>query len=217
MIMKKCRRDKHDRCLHLILFVAICYILIVVLTPHFRVEVLNIDGLSSKIGNVGFQFAIAFVSAYIFWQVTVRSKEKRIRAKYSWWIHDQLNQITNLGRNILDSVGYDKKFSQDDVRNVLLNGKEAEDNRITMKAKVSKLESQISVALGINAPWKEVEIAAMGNIHNTCHELVDIATATLVEDNILPMYTLLTQLEKGLSEMDRISSCSIDSNSLSYD
>lgn len=207
--MTKKRINKDNKTIKLILIAAICYILIVIFIPHIRIAVLKVDELCINVLNVLLQFALAFVSAYIFWHITVCLKEKRVRAEYSWWIHDKLLKTVNMARDCLSLCGADKTFTVEDVKNTFIDGEEADSNIHSLNSNIKKMDSFVSTLLGGNIPWNEQEIIELCNIHDACYGILDIASATIVREQAEPLFKLIKQLEDAAYNLDKIAASAV--------
>ena len=190
---------------------AVCYILIVVFLPHIRLDVVAIGGLLNKIVNVCFQLALSFISAYVFWMITVVYKERSHRAKSQWWIDNYLLQLCNSARDLLVIVGKDKRYNIDHVRQHFLtpDKEEKEDNRKALNQSAEKIANMALSSLNTSAPLSEVEIKLSGEIYTVCKSLKENSDLEIIEDNIHELFEQINRLEKLANTLDGLATKSV--------
>lgn len=205
------RADTYSKILNWFFVLAVCYVLCVVFLPHVRIDVVQADCLLNKIGSTLFQLALSFISAFIFWIITVVYKECRLRAKSQWWIDHYLLQLCNYSRELLEKVGKDKQYNLQDVQQLFItqDPNDAEQKRKVLNSMADKLANMALLSLNTSAPLSEVEIELSGEIYTICKSLKDISDLVIIEDNIPELFKLINQLEILSNKLDSLASQSV--------
>ena len=122
----------------------------------------------SNVNEVLLSLSLAYISAYIFWILTIRIKDWQNRRKYKWWIYDQLFKLVEIERDIETLIGYDKDYDENDLKWYLIDSEEHKTNRKELYEKLNKLVIEAQRLVNMNLPWNDEEIELFAEIYNFC-------------------------------------------------
>lgn len=125
----------------------------------------------ANLGNVNevlLSLSLAYISAYIFWILTIRIKDWQNRRKYKWWIYDQLFKLVEIERDIETLIGKDKAYEKEDLKRYLLDSEEHETNRKELEKKLDNLANEAQRIVNMNLPWDDVELELFADLYNYC-------------------------------------------------
>lgn len=143
------------------------------------------------------------MSAYIFWTLTVRIKDWLKRRKYRWWIYDQQHQLIAIERDIETQIGYDKLFSQNDLKERLLHTNEHETLSKDILAKLNSLVDKALQLVNLNFPWNDDEIDCFADIYNICFMIRDEIGVIVLEEQISKLYKEIKNLAIATDRLEK--------------
>ena len=164
----------------------------------------------SNVNEVLLSLSLAYISAYIFWILTVRIKDWQNRRKYKWWIHDQLLKLVNIERDIETLIGKDKAYDNEDLKWYLLDSEEHETNRKELDEELDNLANEAQRIANMNLPWDDVEIELFADLYNYCFmakEKLGYISDNQIKclfDNINGLTDVTNRLEKHANENSKI-------------
>lgn len=186
---------KLNKSITIILVVSILIILItgIMSSIHIRVEI--VENAQVFWIHIILQLSMAYVSAFIFWRLTVDANERIRRKKYSPLIHDQLNELNYSIGEVLTTIGYDKAYTIEHFRQFVMCG-DREKNRLQLSELMKKLDKQTLNTLYLNIPWDYKELELLSNTHDISFEIINTISLPLLEDNIKPLFYLFERMSE---------------------
>jgi hypothetical protein len=182
-------------------------IIAIAIYPSIRIPCGWLSSNAIEICNKIFiQLSLAYVSAYIFWLLTVCAFGWIRRRKFQWWIHDQLICIIGLVQDIDNEIGYDKGYSLSDMSDYLNN---ANNQYKTFLVKIKALDDRALHLVNMNFPWSDGEIDSFADIHNSCHIIEDNLQIGLQPTQVSVIFNSIKMINKVLKQLDKEASTGI--------
>ncbi len=150
-------------------------------------------------------FTYAFVSAYIFWYLTVFIKQRNKRQLQSWWIHDQLTLFNESIRGIELNLGQRESISREAIIGEYVNNSQKDINLSNLRSIIKQIDDMSFKLLNLSLEWDEIEYDLFGQIHNCCHEILRLTQYQLIdvdelELNLKKLLTLSEQIDEKASQ-----------------
>ena len=155
--------------------------------------------------NLVSHFAQAYISAFLFFVLTIRLKEYIHHSKCAWLIHDVLNDLNNSIRSLLEYVEVDKRVDYKDIENVLSNFKE--DDMAFVKTQIAEIENRIVDLVSRQYSWNEKELDLLYRIKDVCRIVGENigygegANAEIIYSAIEKLYKLSLNIDSLTSKL----------------
>lgn len=127
------------------------------------------------------QFAFAYISACIFYLLTVVLKDGIHSRQQRLIIRNEMMVLNNLIRNLLDERGVDKAYNICDVRNELIESKDADKRLLQLSKDCQLTAAKVLQLMSQNWKWNEDELEIVSRAYTICSIIESIANYPLNE------------------------------------
>lgn len=191
-------QNKTSKTLLCFLFVAI----IIIISRLFLVLLFSCGKSTSvcySLMELFYQLALSYISAYIFWFISIYMKDKLTRKKHCWWIHDELCELNSLIKKTLDLIGWDKAFTIE-VFNGWLDQNSLEEFRL----RINEIYECSNRKVCLNLPWGEDEIELLRDIHNISYDISNTLELPIIASQKQSVYGNIQNLAKNSARLDNL-------------
>lgn len=194
----------HSTCIYIALLilaiVSLYVILAIALIPSIRIPSCLSESHASAINAILLKFSLAYVSACLFFFLTVVLKDKIRRAQQKWIVYDSMNMINDRLRSLLNHLRIDKQFDNDSTTDELASL--GQDEFDTLQNDLREIHTLIRHELLSGIIWLDCEIDCLSDIDNSCVFLLHLddfrslndKTLVLAADSVLILNDLSNRL-----------------------
>lgn len=153
--------------------------------------------------DVLLQFALAYISAFIFWLLTVYFPERKKRASQNVLIHDLFIHLKSQIEELETAMGHDRAYVLADYKSYFLGDKKEAHCKI-IHDYCNSIKKGCKDILTNNFSLNDDEINHLLFIYNACHSVVDLTNLPIVEEQVNDVYKPLESLFKEIPELDKL-------------
>ena len=173
--------------------------------PSWRLSCNLPDATINNINDAILQFAFAYISACIFYLLTVVLKNEIHSRQQRSIISNEILDLNNLIHNLLDEQGVDKAYSICDVINELIESEDASKRLLQLK-----LDSELTAVKALwlmsqKWEWNDEELWDISHTYQTCRAIESIANYPLNEKQDSVLLESLRELKKISSRLTNLS------------
>lgn len=152
--------------------------------------------------DVLIQLAIAYISAFIFWLLTVYTPGKKKRSMQKQLIYDVFITLKRQIEHLEDEIGHDRAFSLEDYKHFFL-GKEGEHNCKYVHSKCESMKLECLRILTDSLILYNNEKQLLLSVYNNCYQLADSLKLPIIDEQLAHVAALMNDLFKAIGELDK--------------
>ena len=164
--MKRIHSTSINNALLILSIIALYIILAIALIPSIRIPSCLSEDNAQAINKLLLKLSLAYISAYLFYYLTVTLKDKLRRDQQKWIVYDSMNMINDRLRSLLNYLRIDKKSDNESTTEEL--GALDQNECDTLKNDLREIHKLIRHELLSGIIWLDDEIDCLSDIDNSC-------------------------------------------------
>lgn len=176
MESRKSEQFIRNNWVNIVLFILAVISLSVIITIKFfaplRLSCNLPDEIICNINDVLLQLSLAYISALIFYIVTIKGPQWTRRSQQRCLIYDTLKEFESILISLEVKIGWDKSYDSL-MASQLFNQSEGE-TRKEIRGLTKAIEYKVLQLTSLNIAWKNKEIQLMYDISKTCYDIDSI-------------------------------------------
>ena len=161
--------------------ISLYIILAIALIPSIRIPSCLSESNASAINAILLKLSLAYVSACLFFFLTVVLKDKIRRGQQKWIVYDSMNTINDSIRTLLNHLRIDKKSDNESTTEELTSL--GQDDLDTFKNDLNEIRRLIRQELLSGILWRDCEVDCLSDINSSCAFLLQFEEFGSLNDN----------------------------------